>query len=556
MSAAWMLQALLVAALLGLGALAAERVAGWFGVPRRSVWMAAMLGSLLLPALSLWAPGLLPDPHIFPAAAAPVPAFGAGALPPFASGPPAPAAGAAADAASWSVDPAALLGPGWLAASLAMLGVVAWTYRRLRWASTAGVVVELDGGAVRVTEHVGPAVVGLVHPEVVVPRWLLDAPVEERRLVLLHEREHVAAGDAWLLLLGTLAVAAMPWSLPLWWQHRRLRAAVEADCDARVLARGASRREYGRVLIRTAGGPSGLPHFGPAWGDSTSQLERRIMTMTAKPPSHRLLRSVPLLALAAAVVLTACDVAAGTEAEASLTTEPPSASASLRVGVTAGLGAGEPGWATDTLPPLPPLPPLAPAAPAPPPPDDSTPLAPPPPDAPAPPALPAPPPQDRSVPPTLVAPPAPAAPAVRLAPTAPTAPPAPAAPAARPAPLRIITDTMAATPDPSRPMPKASTGFEHAFPIRLVGRAREEMRVLDYYTVARVRPGTGAARAGIRAGDVILALNGMDAREFRNWVGLVTQEPGTRYSLRIRRGATERDIAAVLDRPTEGKPLW
>ncbi|HLL47044.1 MAG TPA: M56 family metallopeptidase, partial [Longimicrobiaceae bacterium] len=392
MSPAWMLQALLAAALLGMAALAAERVAGWFGVPRRSVWAAAMLGSLLLPALSLLAPGLLPDPGIFPAATPPVPAFDVGALPLGANGPHAIADGATGNAPAWWTDPAILFGLGWLAASLAMLGVVAWTYLRLRRACAGGVRVELDGGEVRVTERVGPAVVGLLHPQVVLPRWVLDAPGDERRLILLHEREHVAAGDAWLLFLGTLAVAAMPWSVPLWWQHRRLRAAVEADCDARVLARGASRRAYGQVLIRTAGSTSGLPLLGPAWGDSTSQLERRIMTMTARRPSHRLLRSVPLLALAAAVALTACDVAAGAEAEASLSVEP----ASLRVAVEARLGADGTDRVTDTVrvPPTAPSAPPAPetsALPAPPPPDDSTPLAPPPPDAPAPPALVAPP---------------------------------------------------------------------------------------------------------------------------------------------------------------------
>ncbi|MET0396937.1 MAG: M56 family metallopeptidase, partial [Longimicrobiaceae bacterium] len=371
MSPEWMLQALVAGALLGLGALAAERVAGWLGLPRRPVWAAAMLGSLLLPALALWAPGLLPDPGIFPAATTPAPAFDAGALP-LAAGGPGPAAAAAVRAAAWWADPAMVLGLGWAAASLAMLGVVAWTYRRLRSASAAGARIHLNGGEVRVTERVGPAVVGLLHPAVVVPRWLLDAPAEDRRLVLLHEREHVAAGDAWLLFLGTLAAAAMPWSVPLWWQHRRLRAAVEADCDARVLARGVSRRDYGQVLIRTAGTSPGLPSLGPAWGDTTSQLERRIIAMTAKRPSHPLLRSVPLLALAAAVATAACDVAAGAAAEATLSAEP----ASLRVAMEARIGAAgaEPSATTDTLPPLralPPLPPLAPAAPAPPSPADA-----------------------------------------------------------------------------------------------------------------------------------------------------------------------------------------
>jgi hypothetical protein len=190
-----------------------------------------------------------------------------------------------------------------------MLAAPGWTYRRLRAARAGTVAAEVDGVRVRVGDRLGPAVVGLRRPEIVLPRWVLDAPAEERRLILLHEREHLASGDGWLLLLGALAVAAMPWSLPLWWQHRRLRAAVETDCDARVLSGGASRRTYGQILIRTAGGRPLLPLLSPAWGETTSQLERRIMRMTEKKPTHRLLRSAPLVALAVGVVATACDVA-------------------------------------------------------------------------------------------------------------------------------------------------------------------------------------------------------------------------------------------------------
>ncbi|HEV2736740.1 MAG TPA: M56 family metallopeptidase, partial [Longimicrobiaceae bacterium] len=334
-----------MAALLGIAALAAERVAGWLGLPRRAAWATAMLGSLLLPALSLLAPGLLPDLGIFPVAAPSLPAMDAGALPLATNGSiPSVDGVAAGPEALWN-DPTVLFGLGWLAASLAMLGVVAWTYGRLRTAREQAVPVELDGGEVRVSAHAGPAVVGLLRPAIVVPRWILNAPEEERRLILLHEREHVAAGDAWLLFVGIIAVAVMPWSVPLWWQHRRLRAAVEADCDARVLARGVGRREYGRVLIRTAGCSPGLPHFGPAWGDSTSQLERRIIAMTPKRPSHPLLRSLPLLAFAAGVVATACDVAGeGGDGSPTVLTAP------ARTGQTAGAVAHVPHTiVTDTM---------------------------------------------------------------------------------------------------------------------------------------------------------------------------------------------------------------
>jgi hypothetical protein len=441
-----MLQALLAGTLLGLGALAAERVAWWLGVPRRPVWAAAMLGSLLLPALALWAPGLLPDLGIFPVAAPQLPAFDVATLPLPTNGPASPADLAATDAGAWWTDLAVLLGLGWLAASLGMLSVVGWTYRRLRTAREDGVPMELDGGVVRVTERVGPAVVGLLHPTVVVPRWLLDATAEERRLVLLHEREHVAAGDAWLLLLGTLAVAAMPWSVPLWWQHRRLRSAVETDCDARVLARGADRRAYGRVLIRTAGCAPGLPLLGPAWGDTPSQLERRIVAMTAKRPSRPLLRSVPLLALAAGVVATACDVAGkgGDEAE-----------------------------------------------------------------------------------------------------TAPTAASPRAATAARPAadkPVRVgDTIYQALVPldlsDSKLPPMKAWLGWFPKLPFGME----------DYPVVTGLKPGSGAWRGGVRNGDLVIAMNGIDARGLNAIKSLVWQQPGTRYPVRVLRDGEVREFTAELE---------
>ena len=88
-----------------------------------------------------------------------------------------------------------------------------------------------------VSDRAGPLVLGLLDAQIVLPRWTLDEP-DECRLIVRHEREHVRAGDPWLLALGAVAVAAVPLSPALWWQHRLLRLAVETTRDTHVLAAG------------------------------------------------------------------------------------------------------------------------------------------------------------------------------------------------------------------------------------------------------------------------------------------------------------------------------
>jgi hypothetical protein len=198
---------------------------------------------------------------------------------------------------------------GWLAASLGMLGALGWTHRRLAALPGRCAPASLDGTPVLVAERAGPAVVGVLSPAIVVPRWVMEGPEEDRRLIVRHEREHVAGGDARLLALASLAVAAMPWNPALWWQHRRLRLAVETDCDARVLAAGASPRAYGLALLRTAGAPAFLSLLTLAWGERSTDLERRILAMSARRPTFRVLRSLPLLGAALVAALVACEAA-------------------------------------------------------------------------------------------------------------------------------------------------------------------------------------------------------------------------------------------------------
>jgi hypothetical protein len=131
---------------------------------------------------------------------------------------------------------------------------------------------------------------------------------EARALVLEHEREHLRAGDPRLLAAGLLCAVLMPWNPAVWWQLRRLRLAVEVDCDARVLRRrGADVRAYGSVLLEVGrrAGRTRLP--AAAFSEPASSLERRIRIMTAPRVRRPLVRAAGFGALATLLAAAACE---------------------------------------------------------------------------------------------------------------------------------------------------------------------------------------------------------------------------------------------------------
>src|SRR3954468_12275737 len=106
----------------------------------------------------------------------------------------------------------------------------------------------------------------------------LDAP--HLALVLRHEEEHRAARDPYLLFASAIAVALMPWNLALWLQAKRLRLAIEMDCDARVLRAHPSPERYGMLMLTIAQRRSVAPTlFAPMLSEPTTNLERRILAM-------------------------------------------------------------------------------------------------------------------------------------------------------------------------------------------------------------------------------------------------------------------------------------
>jgi hypothetical protein len=149
--------------------------------------------------------------------------------------------------------------------------------RKRQWKT--GVVA---GRQVYVSEDLGPAVVGLLNPRVVVPRWVADGPAERQEMVMAHEESHLDAGDARLLAIAILLIITMPWNLPLWWQLRRLRFAVEVDCDARVLKGGRDLAGYGEALIAVGERQSGHMAVVAAMSESKSFLEQRLRRMVSR----------------------------------------------------------------------------------------------------------------------------------------------------------------------------------------------------------------------------------------------------------------------------------
>lgn len=284
---------------LGFAALFVERAlpATW---PRRWLWCVVIAMSIAVPALyqanHAWAIAA-PDQH------------SAGHLPAHTS---LAAAIPLLDPSWWantgSYD--AMIHRVWLTASAGLLlwGLASalWVYgvvyvsRRRRGAS--GGQLTVDGVPVVVTESMGPATVGLLRSRVLVPRWVLALPGPQRRYVLCHEDEHRRAHDARLLFVASLSLILLPWNLALWWQLRRLRLAVEMDCDNRVVATLGDANAYGALLLKVAEATHRGPRLQPALLGGVGMLERRLIALVAPTPLRHIQR-VLLPALALGILL-------------------------------------------------------------------------------------------------------------------------------------------------------------------------------------------------------------------------------------------------------------
>jgi beta-lactamase regulating signal transducer with metallopeptidase domain len=157
---------------------------------------------------------------------------------------------------------------------------LSWWKRRWR-------ISTVSGADVYVARDTGPAVVGILRPRIVVPAWILRASAVQQSMVIAHERSHIEAGDQKLLAVALCVLVCMPWNIPLWWQLRRLRKAIEVDCDARVLTCGHSATDYGELLLEVGQRQSVFIGAVAAMSEGVSFLEQRIRIMTSVPTRWR-----------------------------------------------------------------------------------------------------------------------------------------------------------------------------------------------------------------------------------------------------------------------------
>ena len=303
---AWMMYATMAGVLLSVASVVLEQYSPWLSGSRRFLWLVAIAGTLCFGVGSMLPSGQGNEPALLKTSARLV-----SLEPQRQLATPAATPGAALRPTQGeeprtfaNLDEVLLIA--WLSASalcLAILGTSAWKVTRMRrdWREAV-----MAGVPVLVSHDVGPAVIGIIHHGIVIPAWVELLDDDAQRTVLTHEREHVRAGDPLLLWGATLLVTLVPWNAALWYALRRLRHAIEMDCDARVLRVRPDTRAYCTLLLdvgeRTLAGVAPMA----ALAEPSTLLERRISAMVA--PASITRRMVAGSALASLVLVAAAFV--------------------------------------------------------------------------------------------------------------------------------------------------------------------------------------------------------------------------------------------------------
>lgn len=101
-----------------------------------------------------------------------------------------------------------------------------------------------------------PAVMGLVHPKLLLPTDAAELKPEQLRMIMLHELAHVRRQDV-AVNWAMVAIRAVQWWNPVYWlAAARFHSLREQACDAFVIDRldGRPARDYGELLLALAQG--------------------------------------------------------------------------------------------------------------------------------------------------------------------------------------------------------------------------------------------------------------------------------------------------------------
>ncbi|HEY0930504.1 MAG TPA: M56 family metallopeptidase [Gemmatimonas sp.] len=301
MIALWMLSSIAFGALVVIAALMLDTLLQLSARQTRSVWIVATLSAVSWPLLApmLWTPeGTTNMTRVLTTANAVV-------------------AGLPADIPSMPD----------LGTRLSVLDIpllLAWAVTSLwlmvRWGLLARVLRRhmhdaeprtVNGQSTLVTRDLGPAVIGVLRPRMVLPSWFFELDGGLRAMILSHEVEHVRARDQVTLTIARLLTILAPWNPAVWLLARRTRIATEVDCDRRVIRGGATASQYAQLLLFVAHRQHSHPLFaaspaaatlGSHMAGSPTTLRRRITAMRASPLSSRA-RTVRSLALGGAAIM-------------------------------------------------------------------------------------------------------------------------------------------------------------------------------------------------------------------------------------------------------------
>jgi protein TonB len=309
MIAVWMAYATAVGLLLWAATIAAARLLRAVGAPERHVWVGGLAGAAALPALLpfLTSTGDTLASRGSHAAGDVLATLGTPAVLPV----------PAIESLSWVGLVAAV---GWLTTSGVLAArAIAGANRLRKAARLARRSTRVGRIRVHYTAAVGPGICGIVHPQLFIPEWVSRLPVRQRRWIRRHEAEHLRAWDLALHHLVLSLRILLPWNPAVWLLGRGLLAALETDCDRRVLratpraqAQGADPvggvRQYAEALFAAATTTHRLQMALGAFRPGVTPLEHRIRTMTVPARTPGPLRVLTVLSMAAISGIVACEV--------------------------------------------------------------------------------------------------------------------------------------------------------------------------------------------------------------------------------------------------------